>query len=546
MSRQGLPGHAIARLRGLWRALLAASMRHGKQGFAVVLVAAAGCGGGGGESGNPVAAPISLAYASPQTYVVGNAIAQLRPSIGSLGASYSVAPPLPAGLALDATSGFIAGTPTTPAPAAGYVITAQNASGSTSFTLSITVLANVLRAFDDVASTVKQIPVGVRVMDNDVPGPNLPVRVASITQPASGTASIVPTTAGDVIAYTPNASFVGTDTLTYTLSDAGGATSSATVTVTVSDIDELRLHANGRVARLVTPLASVWTTSNANANARAVAARLYSHLKDDFDFIVLIGSADANAIFSSYEGIHIPARNDVQGIGLALSDNTAAFGSAGRLRGVVQLNRRNGLRNGPSLHELLHAWANYAADTGLAAHWNFSSSGGGQLGGFDGSTLRDLGGGRFQATSGQPGRTGFGQNANGGNSVPYSDVELYLMGLRAAAGVPDLMVANSPAFVDAANGIFSATGFTTHTIDSIVARLGPRVPDVASSPKNFKLLVVVLARAELGDSEFNSLDEDVRLFGLAGDDGRPNEFNFWEATRGVGTLTVDGLAASLR
>jgi hypothetical protein len=57
---------------------------------------------------------------------------------------------------------------------------------------------------------------------------------------------------------------------------------------------------------------------------------------------------------------------------------------------------------------------------------------------------------------------------------------------------------------------------------------------------------VVLARAELGDSEFNSLDEDVRLFGLAGDDGRPNEFNFWEATRGVGTLTVDGLAASLR
>jgi hypothetical protein len=198
------------------------------------------------------------------------------------------------------------------------------------------------------------------------------------------------------------------------------------------------------------------------------------------------------------------------------------------------------------LHELAHAWANFAVDTGLPAHWNFSSSGGGQLGGFDGQTLQDLGGGRYQATNGKPGFTTFGQNANGGNSVPYSDLELYLMGMRAAAGTPDLLVANSPAFVDPANGIFSATGFTTHTIDSIIARLGQRVPDVASSPKNFKILVVVLARADLSDANFDSLDEDVRLFGLPGDDGRTGEFNFWEATRGIGTLTVDGLAADRR
>ena len=32
--------------------------------------------------------------------------------------------------------------------------------------------------------------------------------------------------------------------------------------------------------------------------------------------------------------------------------------------------------NGPSLHEILHAWANFAVPMAVGAHWRFSSANG--------------------------------------------------------------------------------------------------------------------------------------------------------------------------
>merc|ERR1719329_1693632 len=49
--------------------------------------------------------------------------------------TFSVDPPLPAGLALDATTGAITGSPTEAADSATYTITATNPSGSTSVEL---------------------------------------------------------------------------------------------------------------------------------------------------------------------------------------------------------------------------------------------------------------------------------------------------------------------------------------------------------------------------------------------------------------------------
>lgn len=107
----------------------------------LALVATLGaCGGGGGGSGSPPPAPPSaLSYPSPQTYVVGTAIVPLSPAFTGTATSWTIAPALPAGLLLNGASGQITGTPTTPAGAATYTITAQNAAGSTTFGLSITV-----------------------------------------------------------------------------------------------------------------------------------------------------------------------------------------------------------------------------------------------------------------------------------------------------------------------------------------------------------------------------------------------------------------------
>jgi hypothetical protein len=113
-------------------------------GLIFVLFLAACGGGGSGGSGStppPVTAPADLSYSSPTVGTVGVTLATLSPSVKGSVTSYSVSPALPAGLSLDTTTGQISGTPAAESPATSYVITAANTAGSTTFTLSLTVLA---------------------------------------------------------------------------------------------------------------------------------------------------------------------------------------------------------------------------------------------------------------------------------------------------------------------------------------------------------------------------------------------------------------------
>lgn len=94
----------------------------------------------------------------------------------------------------------------------------------------------------------------INVLANDVTGSQPPVRISAVTQPGSGQVQIsdngTPSNfTDDRIIYTPNTNFVGTDSFTYTITDAQGFTSRATVTVHVGtqaqvqadDTVELRL-----------------------------------------------------------------------------------------------------------------------------------------------------------------------------------------------------------------------------------------------------------------------------------------------------------------
>jgi DNA-binding beta-propeller fold protein YncE len=91
------------------------------------------------------AAPAGLAYTTgTAVYTVGTAITPNSPSsTGGVVTSYSVSPDLPAGLSLDGNTGIISGTPTAVTAKAGYTVTASNATGSTTATLTITVNAAV-------------------------------------------------------------------------------------------------------------------------------------------------------------------------------------------------------------------------------------------------------------------------------------------------------------------------------------------------------------------------------------------------------------------
>jgi len=84
-------------------------------------------------------APGNLSYATPVVYNVGTTIASLTPTvIGTVG-GYSVSPALPAGLSINAATGIISGTPSAISVAANYLVTAMNANGSTTFSVSIAV-----------------------------------------------------------------------------------------------------------------------------------------------------------------------------------------------------------------------------------------------------------------------------------------------------------------------------------------------------------------------------------------------------------------------
>ncbi len=86
-------------------------------------------------------APSALAYAlNPATYERGIAIAANAPSSsGGTVVSYAVNPALPAGLALNTTTGVVSGTPTAIAAQATYVVTATNSGGSATANLVVTV-----------------------------------------------------------------------------------------------------------------------------------------------------------------------------------------------------------------------------------------------------------------------------------------------------------------------------------------------------------------------------------------------------------------------
>jgi hypothetical protein len=85
------------------------------------------------------------------------------------------------------------------------------------------------KATMDAFSVDQDTTTALDVLSNDSDPDGNPLKVASVTTPANGSASI---SAGKV-SYTPATGFVGVDSFTYTIADDKGATGAAQVTVTV-------------------------------------------------------------------------------------------------------------------------------------------------------------------------------------------------------------------------------------------------------------------------------------------------------------------------
>ncbi|ESU29059.1 hypothetical protein FLJC2902T_10960 [Flavobacterium limnosediminis JC2902] len=324
-----------------------------------------------------------------------------------------------------------------------------------------------------------------------------------------------------------------------------------------SQTHPIEIHPNNRVASLqMTPTEyNNWKVNdqfNNTAIRQALFQDIYVKFQDHFDFIFLILNEDTRPS-NLPSGQLMKVSNNISGIGMSNFNDCSSYGSAGKLKAVLHLARRDYLRAGPSLHELMHNWGNFVLQTesvpgygtGLTSfaylpHWGFTGgSTKGQLGGFQQSTLVNNGGGSYTVGT-------FGPNANGGNSVPYSQFELYLMGMIPLSGVSnfDVFKGITALSTNSTTDTFTATTRITYTPASLQTLMGTRSPSSATSQKNFKLLVICLTDTPLTTSQWSLLDDYSEKFGRTASDGS-SSYNFWEATNGLGTMETGNLQNSL-
>ncbi|WP_108811397.1 Ig-like domain-containing protein [Sphingorhabdus sp. Alg231-15] len=147
---------------------------------------------------------------------------------------------LPAGLTIDPDTGVISGTIDRSASQVNggvYAITVtaddgRGGSVSTSFEWTVTNPAPV--ATNDSVTTDEDTAVNVAVLTNDVDTDGDPLTITE-AEAGNGTVTINP---DGTLAYKPDANFNGEDTIVYTISDGEGGFSTATVTVTVTPVND--------------------------------------------------------------------------------------------------------------------------------------------------------------------------------------------------------------------------------------------------------------------------------------------------------------------
>jgi hypothetical protein len=227
----------------------------------------------------------------------------------------------------------------------------------------------------------------------------------------------------------------------------------------------------------------------------------------------------------------------------------------GRTRAVLAMNYDVGFY-GPMAHEIMHQWgANLddrfgfgaALDQDYGAHWGFSSVNG-QLGGFDGSTLRC----QTPADSAPPckklanGRTryvvgDFAPSTNVYRGVPYSPLELYLAGLAPATEVPEefqvlteAAVVNPEAVGTGQDIVVEASGIKTVTFAEIQARHG-RKALLPTKDRAFRAAFVVISETPASDEVMEDVARIAAVF------GNRETFANWESfeTIASGRATLD-------
>jgi hypothetical protein len=218
---------------------------------------------------------------------------------------------------------------------------------------------------------------------------------------------------------------------------------------------------------------------------------IYEVVDDAFEFLMLISTNKIERIprltSSNFNaGIHLSTKVDYSGTGFGEFDNSARYGSAGRLLSINALDAyERGLYSGNATHEIVHQWSAYISEAfGLKsdpAHWSGYSNVESLLGGF---RWLDAAGGSFVLDCDQ-GRNG---------ATHAAPIDKYMMGTVDAGAVPTLMAydenTTSPGLrcgADPPIPILPSEIVTTVAISEIQALHGVRTPGPDGARKDFRI-----------------------------------------------------------
>ncbi|MGP8330497.1 MAG: T9SS type A sorting domain-containing protein [Methanosarcinaceae archaeon] len=265
--------------------------------------------------------------------------------------------------------------------------------------------------------------------------------------------------------------------------------------------------------------------------------KLYSALPDDFDFVIVM---PAHSIynpqnFSENVPYFVRAKNEIQHIGVTLFDNTAQFGSTGRLMGMIYHTWGYGAILD---HEIGHSWC---ADIGQSLnlcrteasygnHWNPYSDIGGQMSAFLFDSNISSGAGRLKYNGDETWRL----ERDPGDSTLYSMLDLYVMGLIPPQEVPPAHILHNPDLTDYMR--ITADQVDTCMIEEIIAAEGgERIPSYADSPKEFNIAFIVVKNKEFTAAEFAFYSLVSKYF-ASEEQGELSLTTFYTATGGRARL----------
>jgi flagellar hook assembly protein FlgD len=228
---------------------------------------------------------------------------------------------------------------------------------------------------------------------------------------------------------------------------------------------------------------------------QAIAKEFLKTHKDEYDFIVIFSNFDFQMPRSEAVAFYMGVKNDIQGIGRQLFDNSSLFGSNGKLQGTIDMGNIETLAVDPResdfeetlyilAHEQMHRWGAYVRFRDVNGniqesllgkdkeHWNFLLDSDGSV--LYGNKWQDNGNGTFTSIAAEK---------------YYSPLDLYLMGFKDKTNVPPMLLINNPD-IDPARMPEIGTTVTGDAgyvyIDDISAIEGDRVPGAENSQKNFK------------------------------------------------------------